>query len=92
MKVFIDAPTAVNASRLVSAPAIYNWLAYEFIEGNEGLSTEVVDICHWLYKTGVRVLHRLMAYPAPDEQLEGEINEEDWWKVCNEWSRLLLLN
>lgn len=81
IKVFIKTPTPVNASRLVSAPAIYNWLGYEFIEGDKGLSTQVVDICCWLYETGSNVLGRLISYPVPAEKEAGEINEEDWQKV-----------
>lgn len=77
---FIKSPTALNASLLIEAPAIYHWLAYEFMEGN-GMTAGVVELCTWLHATGTEVIQRLKTYTAPEERAPGEINEEDWRKV-----------
>lgn len=76
---FVETPSAINASRLVGIPAVYDVLKYH--ANNPTFPEPVIGLCRWLHMRGNTILQQLMVH-SMEPIKEGEAFEElDWRKV-----------
>lgn len=76
---FIKDPSAVNASRLVGIPAVYDVLKYHATD--PCFPEPVLGLCRWLYKRGDTVLGQLMVHTMEPIEEDNVFEELDWRKV-----------
>lgn len=74
-------PNPKNASRLATAPAIYNVLQLH----SPTYPKDLLSVLVWLYERGVQVLQKLIVHYNDDGELFdlGHGQTEDWRKVSS---------
>jgi hypothetical protein len=79
LRVFIDRPTAENASRLVGIPALLHVLEL----GTVPFFQDVLGICRWLHDRCTQVMTEICKSGAYEDPVElTPLETEDWRVVC----------
>jgi hypothetical protein len=78
---FIAQPSAVNASRLVCIPAIYDVLQFHH-QRNERYSQCLIEACKWVHDRGKGVLAVLNVHSAPPP-VPNAIKIDDGWETVS---------
>jgi hypothetical protein len=77
LKAFIEVPTALNASRLVTIPSLH-W-ALELAE--RSFFDNLLGTCGWLHSRGTEVMENICKYNTDEGMMELPPLETEDWRV-----------
>jgi hypothetical protein len=76
---FIKDPNTINASRLVTIPALYNVLKHEEKNGGNYPSS-LIALCRWIHERGKAVLSQLV-HESPPKKIDSPYDAIGWETV-----------
>ena len=78
---FVENPSPVTVSPLISIPAIYRALRFEEQRHKQPYSAPLIAICRWIAKTAKNTLESMLSDVAPGIDVTAMTLSNDWRKV-----------